>query len=130
VDADDLAIESATTVDQLQLLTAPSVYDSYASLWFARFSLLQEAFMFGFLYKALEDKDEPSYFKLAAPALFVWIVAIKYVKVAAHFRRHPEDIPNLVLLPWSSQLLPDVEVFLSSRRQMRDVRLTSTFFQC
>jgi hypothetical protein len=61
-------------------------------LWFARFSLLQEAFMFGFLYKALEDKDEPSYFKLAAPALFVWIVAIKYVKVAAHFRRHPEDI--------------------------------------
>jgi hypothetical protein len=39
-------------------------------------------------------------------------------------------LSNLVLLPWSSQLLPDVEVFLSSCRQMRDVRLTSTFVQC
>lgn len=47
--------------------------------------------MFWFLHAALTDIGRQKYFKVAAAVLFAWIVALKYIKIAAHFRKHPQD---------------------------------------
>jgi len=49
--------------------------------------------MFYLLYKAMEEADVLGYYKAATCIFLVWIIVLKYIKVLAHFKKHPCDIP-------------------------------------
>ena len=66
---------------------------SYSLLmWFFRQSLLHELSMYFLLHRTLRQCGRPSYFTACAVALTLWIVAFKFIKVLAHFRKYPTDI--------------------------------------
>ncbi|KAF1917108.1 hypothetical protein BDU57DRAFT_575823 [Ampelomyces quisqualis] len=61
-------------------------------VWFFRLSLIQEPLMFWLLHATLQTYGELEYFKITATALYMWVVAMKFIKISAHFEKHPRDI--------------------------------------
>jgi hypothetical protein len=53
-------------------------------MWFFRSSLMQEALMVWSLHGMLKQAGKSKYFPASALALWTWIVALKFVKVAEH----------------------------------------------
>ncbi|CAN9422545.1 unnamed protein product [Alternaria alternata] len=66
---------------------------SYSLLmWFFRQSLFHELSMYFLLHRTLQQAERSNYFTACAMALTLWIVAFKFIKVFAHFRKYPMDI--------------------------------------
>lgn len=61
---------------------------SHSIYGFFRFSLFYEVAMFWMLHRGLPAQ----WIVLACCSLAVWIVAMKFLKLYPHFKKHPEDI--------------------------------------
>jgi hypothetical protein len=61
-------------------------------VWFFRLSLIQEPLMFWLLHATLKNQSRLECYRVAAVMLYVWIAALKFMKIFTHFQRHSADI--------------------------------------
>lgn len=60
--------------------------------WFFRLSIFQEPLMFWLLHATLKAHDMLPLFRLTALTLYAFVSTMKFVKISAHFKKHPSDI--------------------------------------
>lgn len=61
-------------------------------LWMIRVSFIHEAAMFGLLYMFCRSAGLAEYFVTSAALLYFWVIALKFNKIAHHFRQHSKDL--------------------------------------
>ncbi|KAH3905530.1 hypothetical protein HBI56_200340 [Parastagonospora nodorum] len=61
-------------------------------VWFVRMSLVLEPLMFWLLHAVLKAHDQLQHFRVATVTLYAFITAMKFVKILAHFKKHPTDV--------------------------------------
>lgn len=61
------------------------------TLWMIGVSFVHEAAVFGLLYMSCHSDGVAEYFVTSAALLYSWVIALKFNKIAHHFRQHPKD---------------------------------------
>ncbi|KAF3052733.1 hypothetical protein E8E11_010326 [Didymella keratinophila] len=61
-------------------------------LWMIRVSFIHEAAMFGLWYMYCRSAGLADYFVTSAVVWYLWVVVLKFNKIAHHFRQYPKDL--------------------------------------
>lgn len=62
------------------------------TLWMIRVSFIHESAMFGLLYMFCNSSGLANHFSASTFFLYLWVVALKFNKIAHHFWQHPNDL--------------------------------------